>query len=103
MTGAQLALHLPHEVAELAARTHACDQGEVPVVDLLPVQLIHVLRPELISLQTPRFTVHLLPFTLGTTETLTRDRSIHPVLRGWPLPVGGFSPALITRKRGPVP
>ena len=59
---AELALHLPDEIGQFAARGHAVEQRRITFVDGVPVDARHVRRPEVIALQPPDFAQHLPPF-----------------------------------------
>ena len=70
---AELALHLPDQVGQFAARGNPVEQRCVQRIHRLPVDSGHVLDPELIALQTPHFAQHLLP--LGARI----DRQTNPI------------------------
>ncbi len=67
--GAQLALHLQHQIGELGARRHPIQQRQIALVDRQPVDARHIGGPELIALEAPGLAIHLLPFSAG----LNRD------------------------------
>ena len=58
---AELALHLPNQIGELAARANARQHGSVAVEDAIPIDVAHVFDPELFGLQPPGFAIHLRP------------------------------------------
>ncbi len=82
--GAELAQQLPQQVGELAAGAHPVDQGQVALVDAVPVDAGHVLHPEVLPLEPPRLAEHLPP--LGRRA----HRHLHPVeVDPPPGPAGG--------------
>ena len=58
---AEFAVHLPDQVGELAARPDARQHRLVAIVDAIPIDVAHVLDPEVLGLQAPCFAVHLRP------------------------------------------
>ena len=73
MAGAQFTLHFPHQVAKFTPRANAFDQWEIALINLRPVDLRHIGRPEMIALEPPCFPKHLFPFALRV------DRNLDPV------------------------
>ena len=65
MAAPQLALHLPDQIAELAARADPSYEWQIPCIDGVPVYVSHVFGPEVVALQPPRFPIHLFPLALG--------------------------------------
>ena len=61
MRRAKLALHLPQQVREFAARVQAFHQRRIAGVETLPIHASHISHPELLALQTPRLAEHLAP------------------------------------------
>ncbi len=81
---AQFTLHLPHQVAKLTARPHPLDEGQIAGVDGAPVDVGHILAPEMVTLEPPRLAVHLLPFA-GRHDRHAHAGQIDPAaLAAWP-------------------
>src|SRR5688500_2249978 len=77
MRSSELALHLPHEIAELRASSNAIDKRRISAVHSIPVDAEHSFCPEIIALQPPRFSEHLTPFFRGHYRD-ARSREIEP-------------------------
>ena len=70
-------MYLPEQVGELRPGAHPVHQGQVPLVDLRPVDAGHVLDPEVLALQPPRLAEHLPPFGVGPHRHLD-PLQVHP-------------------------
>jgi hypothetical protein len=61
MRRAELALHLPDQIRQLAARADLCEQRLVAFEHVVPVDARHARIPKPFALQPPRFAQHLPP------------------------------------------
>ena len=61
MRGAELALQLPDQIAQLAAGGHARQQRGVALEHRRPIHARHVFDPEVVALQAPDLAQHLRP------------------------------------------
>src|SRR5258706_13683403 len=61
MRSSQFSLEFPEEVGKFRARTDALDERGILRVDSVPIDARHILRPELLALQSPGLGKHLFP------------------------------------------
>ena len=61
MRGPEFPLHLPHQIRKFAARRNPFKERQIALIDMLPIHTGHILRPEIFTLQPPRFPIHLTP------------------------------------------
>ena len=63
--GAEFTLYFPEKVGKFWTRAYTFHQWRILCVDGLPVNTWHVFCPEVLALQAPGLSKHLLPFCSG--------------------------------------